>query len=371
MFRARFSVLIVLVLTLSILTLACESTDNAGNTEQPSRSTLVSSPTPEPLLAMSVGELHAEREANATRYDQTYKAKKVLVSGVVCRIESETLYLADSDAACAFSVEDARLEDLPINQLIAPSTGDPFAAICTVGNYILGTIFVKNCVVPDQPESTGSPAAGTTGPASQPAPQVTPNPTEAPPPAESQTPSATPEPTATQPPAPTPTPKPSLDPGTYQVGVDIEPGIYAGMAGGDVFGSCYWARLGGASGEFSDIIANENESGQFYVEIAATDKFFNVHCEITPLNLWPEAESNVAQISQGTYIIGRDVGAGTYVGEAGTGVFDSCYWARLSGVSGQFDDIIANDNALGRFFVTVLDSDFALRTGCPLTKVQT
>ena len=71
-------------------------------------------------------------------------------------------------------------------------------------------------------------------------------------------------------------PKNSLDPGMYQVGSDIQPGIYAGMAGTDVTGSCYWARLSGASGDFSELIANENAIGQFYVEIQPSDKYFKV-----------------------------------------------------------------------------------------------
>ncbi len=45
----------------------------------------------------------------------------------------------------------------------------------------------------------------------------------------------------------------------------------------------------------------------------------------------------------------------------------SCYWARLAGLSGDFDDLIANDNATGQFFVEVTPSDYALNTGCDLT----
>ena len=45
---------------------------------------------------------------------------------------------------------------------------------------------------------------------------------------------------------------------------------------------------------------------------------------------------------------------------------DSCYWGRLSGLSGDLDDIIANDNANGPFYVTVMESDVALTTACNL-----
>ena len=44
-------------------------------------------------------------------------------------------------------------------------------------------------------------------------------------------------------PQPTPTAKLSIDPGTYRVGADIAPGIYAGLAGTDVLDWCTWQRL--------------------------------------------------------------------------------------------------------------------------------
>lgn len=60
--------------------------------------------------------------------------------------------------------------------------------------------------------------------------------------------------------------------GTYQVGTDIQPGTY--VSGAPDSGNCYWARLSGTSGSFSDIIANNNSSGQSVVTIAPTDKVF-------------------------------------------------------------------------------------------------
>ncbi|WP_197522643.1 hypothetical protein, partial [Occultella aeris] len=46
------------------------------------------------------------------------------------------------------------------------------------------------------------------------------------------------------------------------------------------------------------------------------------------------------QFGAGTLRVGTDVAPGTY--RASTGA-DSCYWERLAGFSGEFDDIIAND----------------------------
>ena len=68
--------------------------------------------------------------------------------------------------------------------------------------------------------------------------------------------------------------------GTYIVGREISPGIYAGRAGTEILDSCSWERLSGASGEFSDIIAIDNPRGQFYVEVFDTDKYFRTSCAL-------------------------------------------------------------------------------------------
>ena len=177
------------------------------------------------------------------------------------------------------------------------------------------------------------------------------------------TPTATPEPTA----MPT---EVGFGPGMYLVGERLQPGIYAGKTGIGLLDSCYWARLSGASGEFSDLIANDNAVGQFYVEVLATDKFFEIGCDITPLHAWPMPDEPLSKIEPGIYLVGRDISPGTYRGEAGTDVLDSCYWARLSGVSGEFSDLIANDNAVGQYFVSIQDSDYAFATGCALESAE-
>jgi hypothetical protein len=158
--------------------------------------------------------------------------------------------------------------------------------------------------------------------------------------------------------------------GTYLVGTDIEPGIYVGLAGEGLFSSCYWARLSGVTGEWDDIIANDNAEGLFYLEVLAGDKALETKCELTPIDQIPARDELLTELPVGTYIIGRDIGAGLYRGEAGTGITNSCYWARLSNVTGGFGDIIANDNAEGQFFIQVMTTDFALQTKCPVTLVE-
>jgi hypothetical protein len=60
-------------------------------------------------------------------------------------------------------------------------------------------------------------------------------------------------------------------PGVYLVGTDIEPGQYRNT-GSD---SCYWERLRGTSGDFSDLIANDLPSGQAVVTILPSDVAFS------------------------------------------------------------------------------------------------
>ncbi len=84
-----------------------------------------------------------------------------------------------------------------------------------------------------------------------------------------------------------PTPEPTAElpdgtygPGMYKVGTDILPGTYKGVVPQD--SNCYWERLTAPSGD-DTIIANDFVSaGQFYVNIAPTDAFFNLKtCTIT------------------------------------------------------------------------------------------
>lgn len=61
----------------------------------------------------------------------------------------------------------------------------------------------------------------------------------------------------------------------------------------------------------------------------------------------------------GVFLVGVDIVPGTYRTEGGT----SCYWERLAGVSGSFDDVIANDNVDGPSVVAIAASDVAFSSG--------
>lgn len=61
----------------------------------------------------------------------------------------------------------------------------------------------------------------------------------------------------------------------------------------------------------------------------------------------------------GTKLVGRDMKAGTYRTRAPSA---GCYWARLSGLGGTLDEIIANDNLDGYAVVTISPSDVAFES---------
>jgi hypothetical protein len=60
--------------------------------------------------------------------------------------------------------------------------------------------------------------------------------------------------------------------------------------------------------------------------------------------------------SDGTFLVNKDIQPGTYRNTAG---YDSCYWVRLSGTSGSFDEILANGNPSGQAIVTIQATDNA------------
>jgi len=59
----------------------------------------------------------------------------------------------------------------------------------------------------------------------------------------------------------------------------------------------------------------------------------------------------------GTWLVGEDIASGTYRGGG-----EGCYWERLSGLGGDFEDIITNYFGDGPTVVTISSSDVAFAT---------
>ena len=148
----------------------------------------------------------------------------------------------------------------------------------------------------------------------------------------------------------------SFGDGTWVVSSDIKAGTYRSSQTGS---SCYWQRLSGFSGEFEDIIANELTDAISVVEISPTDAGFSTE----RCGTWTEAISAITSsldspFGDGAYVVGLDIGSGTWTSPGG----DSCYWARLSGFSGDLGHIEANDLGGSNNILTIKSTDKGFET---------
>lgn len=141
--------------------------------------------------------------------------------------------------------------------------------------------------------------------------------------------------------------------GTFQVGTQVQPGLYRSSSSN--FG--YWERLSGAGGTLDEILANGIVDGQVYVQIAATDAYFSTTrmdrwVPVDPMTPGPQATSFVGD---GMFMVGVDIAPGTYQ----TTSVDSGYWERLSGASGTLGDVLANglENTGSQVIVTIQPTD--------------
>ena len=150
---------------------------------------------------------------------------------------------------------------------------------------------------------------------------------------------------------PTPTPAVfTFGSGTKIVRAEVAPGTYRTRPGSS---SCFWTRLSGFGGTFEEIIANDFGSGPAIVTIAAGDVGF----DSSGCSDWSEDLSAITAdpngpFGEGTFIVGTDVAAGTWRAD---GDASGCFWTRLSGFSGGFDQIIANN--FGANVVTIAATD--------------
>ena len=153
----------------------------------------------------------------------------------------------------------------------------------------------------------------------------------------------------------------SFTAGTYLVGTDIVSGrFYSNPSYG-----CYWKRISGLSGAFADIITNEfigHDAGQEVVDIMPTDLAFSTDSDCRTWTLdSPVAVASTTTITQGRWLVGSQVSAGTYKADTTGG----CYWERLRKFSGETgSSTIANDfvRDAGQQFVTIAGSDLGFYT---------
>lgn len=141
----------------------------------------IATPLPTPIVAdrVTAEDLYAEREANSERFDRNRKGQLVHVSGYVCSIESGdvNLYSDASSRQLGFCIGAVSLKDLSDETLLIVNANDWFEAVCEVGDYILGRMFLEDCGTPVQLASDQATAAVTARQISTSTPMSRPSPT--------------------------------------------------------------------------------------------------------------------------------------------------------------------------------------------------
>jgi len=148
-------------------------------------------------------------------------------------------------------------------------------------------------------------------------------------------------------------PATSFGNGQYTVGSNVASGRYFSAPPS----GCYFERQSGFSGSLNDILANEFLSfaaGQWIVEVKASDKGF----KSDGCGTWNQSAKGGAKatITPGMWLIGSQIGAGTWRAPNNTG---GCYWERLRDFSNELNGIITNDfvSSAGQVIVTISGGD--------------
>ena len=137
--------------------------------------------------------------------------------------------------------------------------------------------------------------------------------------------------------------------GTYKVGSEIKPGTYTALVAGSKYGSgaCYWERRD-RNGDYLDgILANKIIfEGRTIITILPGDRYFQLSgCSgLTPLR---KTAPSASTVGDGMHAVGYHMKSGTYSAYGSTGD-DYCYWAKVSGFTGDSDEIIENDFIQGK-----------------------
>jgi hypothetical protein len=80
-----------------------------------------------------------------------------------------------------------------------------------------------------------------------------------------------------------------------------------------------------------------------------------------PTTTAPPTTAAPAGFGDGTHVVGQDIDPGRYSAPGG----EFCYWERLSGFSGELDDIIANGLSEGPVVIEIGSGDAGFSTnGC-------
>jgi len=161
--------------------------------------------------------------------------------------------------------------------------------------------------------------------------------------------------------APTTDNTPKFSDGQYIVGKDIKAGLYKVTLTDTKTKVGYIERASSADMSAASILANITFMGDGYVKIKSTDVAVKLHgIGITPINYKNLTPNYKNEASSGTYLVGVDIKPGTYkIDSTATGT-NKAYFARLSSVSMDKNDIIKYQFFKGYVTVQILPTDVAL-----------
>ncbi len=155
-----------------------------------------------------------------------------------------------------------------------------------------------------------------------------------------------------------------LSDGTFEVGVDIEPGTY--IASDAPHLTCKWRRLSDFTWT-SGTIVETKASGQKIVAIRDNDVGFATY-GCGEWTAFVETEPNTdepppSRFSGGSYVVGLHIEPGTYYSVPRRG--GGCRWRRVTGFSGDPDETITEGVSDDRWIVTIDADDIGFVThGC-------
>lgn len=125
--------------------------------------------------------------------------------------------------------------------------------------------------------------------------------------------------------------------GTYRVPEELPAGTY--RTTGPSPDLCYWERLDGFSGQLDDINANEITAHVTIVTVRPSDNGFrSTDCATWSTDLSARSTPTATK-SAGDYQVNKEMAPGVWRNSDSS---DGCYWARLSGWTGEMSDLIAN-----------------------------
>lgn len=159
--------------------------------------------------------------------------------------------------------------------------------------------------------------------------------------------------------------------GKYLVGKDIQSGLYKVTLTDSILKMGYVERAKDINMEFDSIIANIVLTGNGYVEILDSDVAVKLQgVEIEPIDIKSLKPDIKEEATDGIYLIGYDLSAGTYKVEVTDTITGMGYVERSKSVAMGMDDIIANEIIQGPSYVKIEEGDFAVRLQGVKIKLQ-